>query len=62
MINIIESRIKMTKKLIRDFEEKKSSGLIGSAWDNGYISGLKAQLTTLEELLTSAKELKRLSA
>ncbi|OHR73963.1 hypothetical protein HMPREF3291_05100 [Bacillus sp. HMSC76G11] len=62
MINIIEARIKMTKNQIALHEDAVSQGLISQSWDNGYITGLKVQLKTLEELLISAKTLQELSA
>ena len=64
MINIIEARISITKNLITFYESNKENqnSEYDKVWEKGYLFALKQELKTLEELLTSAKELKRLSA
>lgn len=58
MINILKARITMTKDRITFYEKENSQ----TDYDKGYLFGLKAELKTLEELLASAKMLRRLSA
>lgn len=62
MINILKAKIVMTKNLIAFYENDNPQTEYEKTWSKGYLFGLKAELKTLEELLTSAKMLQRLSA
>ncbi|MFY0760235.1 hypothetical protein AB1K32_15295 [Metabacillus dongyingensis] len=62
MVNVLKERIIITKNLISFYESNTPQTEYDRVFEKGYLSGLKSELKALEEMLTAAQMLQRLSA